>query len=607
VEGWHPIHGIRGLLQRLRKRQIVKWAIAYLAGAWLLLQLFDLVAEQFLMPVWVRQGATVLLLFGVLLTLVLAWYHGERGRQRVSVFEAVLLIALMLLAGQSVWLLKYRSEQVVEITRTVAFQFRDEPLPEHSVAVLPCVNLSNDDDQGYFADGLAAELITRLAAVRGLRIPSHTSSFSFRGKNITLEAVAAALKVKHVLECDVFGDQSRIRIGARLIDAESGYTLWSESFNRTRAMLFDVQEEVAQAVVQNLEVRLVSKEKLLIGRRWTHSTEAYDQFLRGIKYQIEAPSEEGMAASLEHLERAIELDPQFGRAYARLALYWIIMGNYGYVSSELAYDEAERFAQKALELDGDLYEAYWSLGWAQFVGEYAWQEARTSFRKVIDLAPGNWEGYHSLGFLQGVHGRYDEAMTAARIAIDLDPLAYWPRRGMNFLHIRQRQYEEAIHDTLGLTARIGWTPFLRVHTAWLLASANRPEEARKYLLEAEAANTEDVNVHLFLAIVYGQLGELETALAWAEPWKQKHQDNPNEVLAGTLAFAYAYMGDYEQAMEFLLEARQSEDVELLFLDDAGLDPLRDDPRFVELVRSMNLPEEIYLYSTNDQSGDSGAL
>lgn len=607
MENQRSVHGFRNLLQRLRKRQIVKWALAYFAGAWLSLQLFDLIAEQFLMPVWVRQGATVLLLFGVLITLVLAWYHGERGRQKVGVFEAVLLVALLALAGQSIWLLKYRSEQAGAKSEAMAFQFREDPLPQHSVAVLPCTNLSDDNDQGYFADGLAAELITRLAAVRGLRIPSHTSSFSFRGKNITLEAVAAALKVRHVLECDVFGDQYRIRIGARLIDVESGYTLWSESFNRTRAMLFDVQEEVAQAVVQSLEVRLVQKERLLVGRRWTDNTEAYDQFLRGIKYQIEAPSEEGLRASREHLERAIELDPQFGRAYARLAINWIIMGNYGYVSSELAYDKTERLARKAIELDGDLYEAYWSLGWAQFVGEFAWQEARTSFRKVIDLAPGNWEGYHSLGFLQGVHGRYEEAMTAARIAIDLDPLAYWPRRGMNFLHIRQRQYEDAIHDTLELTARIGWTPFLRAHMAWLLASANRPEEARKYLLEAEAANTEDVNVHLFLAIVYSQFGELETALAWAEPWKQKHQENPNEVLPGTLAFAYAYMGDYEQAMEFLLEARNGEDVELLFLDDAGLDPLRDDPRFVELVRSMNLPAEVYLNTTDDLSDGSESL
>ncbi|MFZ8942206.1 MAG: hypothetical protein ACO2ZK_09520, partial [Gemmobacter sp.] len=108
---------------------------------------------------------------------------------------------------------------------TPSADFRPEPLPRHSVAVLPCANLSAHEEQGYFADGLAAELITRLAAVSGLRIPSHTSSFSFRGKNLTLEAVAASLRVRHVLECDVFGDETSIRVGARLIDVQTGYTV----------------------------------------------------------------------------------------------------------------------------------------------------------------------------------------------------------------------------------------------------------------------------------------------------------------------------------------------------------------------------------------------
>lgn len=386
-------HGIRSIVRRLRKRQIVKWAVAYFAGAWILLEMFDLVAEQFLMPVWIRQAATILLLFGVLITLVLAWYHGERGRQKVGAFEAILLVVLLALAGQSIWMLKYHSEQTAE---GEVFRFRDEPLPQHSVAVLPCENLGGDAGQGYFADGLASELITRLAAVRGLRIPSQKSSFSFRGKNVTLEAVAASLKVRHVVECDVFGDQSRIRIGARLIDAQSGYTLWSESFKRARSALFDVQEEVARAVVQNLEIRLVDRERLLVGRRWTENVEAYDQFLRGIEYQSGFPTPEGLEMSLGHLERAVELDPQFGRAYARLSLHWLIMGNFGYAPSIQAYAETERLARKAIEIDGDLFEAHWTLGWAQFGGQKSWQEAGASFRKVIELAPGNWEGYSTL-------------------------------------------------------------------------------------------------------------------------------------------------------------------------------------------------------------------
>ena len=152
-------------LQRLRQRKIVQWALAYAAVAWLSLEVFDLVAEQFLWPVWIRQAATILLLFGLVITIVLAWFHGERGRQKPGWFELVLLTALLALAGQSVWLLRDQHQSLDPATDTAAPAFRSEPLPEKSVAVLPCLNLSADEDQSYFADGLAAELITRLAAV----------------------------------------------------------------------------------------------------------------------------------------------------------------------------------------------------------------------------------------------------------------------------------------------------------------------------------------------------------------------------------------------------------------------------------------------------------
>lgn len=580
-------------LQRLKQRKIVQWAIGYFAGAWLVLEVFDMIAEQFLWPAWVRQASTVLVLFGGLVTIVLAWYHGERGRQKVGAMELVILVAILALGGQSVWLLKDRSDRLEAEASGQTFQFREEPLPEHSVAVLPCANLSRDESQGYFADGLAAELITRLAAVSGLRIPSHTSSFSFRGKNVTLEAVAASLKVRHVLECDVFGDESRLRIGARLIDAKTGYTLWSETFNRTRAMMLEVQEEVAMAVVRNLEIRLVDRERLLVGRRWTDSPEAYDEFLRGIELQLGIPNEATLAVSLRHLERAVELDPDFGRAYARIAMHWVIMSNWGFAHAKQANAEAQRLALRAIELDGDLFEAHWALGWVQFV-RYQWEEAEASFRKVVELAPGNWEGYHSMGFLQGVMGRYDEAMTAARIATDLDPLSYWPRRGIEILHSRQRQWEDAIAVILEMGARSGWEPFTRAWLGNLQIRAGHTEKGRATVAEVGAANPADGNARLALAMAYSVLGERDRARSLADRVKEEYRSGQDLVLPGTLAIAYACLDDRDEAIGFLLEARENEDVELLFLDERCFDGLRTDPRFIDLVRGMDLPEHIYL-------------
>jgi len=579
-------------LQRLKQRKIVQWAIAYFAGAWLALEVFDMIAEQFLWPAWVRQASTVLVLFGGLITLVLAWYHGERGRQKVGFVEAALLTAVVLFAGQAVWSLKERSDQRSNGSGQ-AFHFRDEPLPEHSVAVLPCTNLSRDESQGYFADGLAAELITRLAAVGGLRIPSQTSSFSFRGQNVTLEAVAAALKVRHVLECDVSGDGSRLRIGARLIDAQTGYTLWSETFNRTRALLLEVQQEVAMAVVHNLEIRLIDRERLLVGRRWTDSPPAYDEFLKGIDLQLGIPDEATLGISLRHLQRAVELDPDFGRAYARMAMHWVIMSNWGFAHPRDANAEAERLARRAIELDGDLFEAHWLIGWIHFVRN-AWDEAEASFRKAIELAPGNWEGYHSLGFLQGVLGRYDEAMAAARIATDLDPLSYFPKRGIELLHSRQRQWEDAVAVTLEIGVRNGWEPFTRAWLANLQVRAGQIEKGRATLKEVEAANPTDGNTRLALAMAYGTLGERDRARSIADAVMEEYRTGQDLVLPGTLAFAYACLGDREKSVRLLLEARENEDVELLFLDDPCLDGLRSDPRFIDLVRGMDLPENIYL-------------
>lgn len=581
-------------LQRLKQRKIVQWVIAYAAAAWLSLEVFDLVAEQFFWPAWIRQAATILVLFGLIITIVLAWYHGERGRQRVGVVETVLLVASLTLAAQSVLLLRDRDQSINRESATAESLFRSEPLPDKSVAVLPCMNLSEHEGQGYFADGLAAELITRLAAVSGLRIPSHTSSFSFKGKNLAIEEVAAVLRVRHVLECDVSGDESRIRVAARLVDVESGYTLWSESYDRTRARLFDVQQDVARAVVKNLQIRLAGLEQQLVNRRWTDNIEAYDEFLRAIRYQHGFSTADTIKMSGKHLERAIELDPRFGRAYARLAIHWVFEGNYQLESAARSYENARRFALKAIELDGDLYEAYWALGWAEFAGEFSWSEAERHFWKAIELAPGEWGGYHSLGYLLGVTGRIDEGLQAARMAIDVDPLSFFPLHGLRVLLTRQRRYEEAISVVQEQAEVFGWQPEMHFYMARYLALLGREQEARSHLMKAKASERQDASLQLGFAEVHAILAERDQALAIVEVWDREDLHSEEQFYMGTLAAVYAILGDRELAVRRLLQARERGEMWMMFLDSQAFDNLRDDPRFVALIRDLKLPEEIYL-------------
>lgn len=589
-------------LQRLRQRKIFQWVIAYAAAAWLSLEVFDLVAEQFFWPAWVRQGATVLFLVGLLITIVLAWYHGERGRQKVGMIELILLVTLLSLGAQSIWYLRDRNqEDSAELS--VSAPFRQQPLPANSVAVLPCLNLSKDEEQAYFADGLAAELITRLSAVKDLRIPSHTSSFSFKGTQLPIREIAVSLKVRHVLECDVSGDATRIKVAARLIDVESGYTLWSQAYNRTRAKLFDVQQDVAQAVVGNLEIKLKDRERQLVNRRWTESVEAYDEFLQGLRQQTGFPTEENVVAAKAHLERAIELDPGFGRAYARLAINWVIAGNFQFEPAKIAYPEVKRLANKSIELDEDLYEAYWALGWAKLAGEYAWAAAEKDFRKTIELAPGEWKGYHSLGYVHGILGRLEQGLMAARMAIDLDPLAFYPRHGLEVLFTRQRQYEQSLKVVREQAELFGWNPMMHVNYAWLLAHAGQEQQARQHLETAGLSGAQDAALQLSMGIVLAILGDHEQALAIARKWEERQRISDKSLWVGSLASIHALTGDKEQAMQYLLESRDRQEMWIAFLDDPSFDSLRSDPRFIDLVRELELPEDRYLALGQQASSD----
>jgi adenylate cyclase len=601
-----PVHVFRVLLdpaatgtspgrRSFKQRQVVQWAVAYFAVAWLSLELFDLVAEQFMWPIWIRQGATVLLLFGLLITLVLAWQHGERGRQKVGAGEFVLLVALLTLAGGSVWMLKSRSQALPLGQSSVAgFAFRQAPLPEHSVAVLPCTNLSGDAEHEHFADGLAAELITRLSAVSELRVPSQTSSFTFKGRNVPIEEVASTLRVRNVLECGVTVEGTRLRVSTRLVNAETGYTLWSQAYDRGVEGLLDVQKEIATTVVARLEVELRSNETRQLTRRWTEDPEAYDHFLRGIQYQLRAPTPDNVELGRQQFEKAIELDPEFGRAYARLAVQWVVIANYLYAPAVEAYTEVERLAERAIELDGELFEAYWALGWSELSFRYAWQRAIEHFQRTIALAPGEWAGYHSLGMVKGVLGQTDEQLEAAQIAFDLDPLAYWPQIGLLSAAARRRDYDEGVRQSAKLAEMQPDDPFSRIELAVMLVRAGRIPEAQVYRTEAEQLAPGAPGIHLWAAMVDAAAGDSIRALAAVETFLATGRTPETPGIEGILASLYGELGLRDEAMRWLTQAHRNHDTTMLFLDNEAFDSLREDDRFATLIRELELPEDIYL-------------
>ena len=244
-----PDREMANIWSALRRRKVVQWGVVYVAAAWGFLQGLEYVSEAFEWPTQLRQVALLLLLIGLPVVLVLAWYHGDRGQQRISTPEFAILTMLLLLGGGAFWYYQRTSE-----TATVSSPSAPSSpafATDASIAVLPFVNMSSDKDQEYFADGISEELLNLLAQVPELRVIARTSSFSFKGKDVEIAEIARRLNVANVLEGSVRKSGDTLRITAQLVRASDSSHLWSKTYDRRMTDVFKVQDEIAAAVVSN--------------------------------------------------------------------------------------------------------------------------------------------------------------------------------------------------------------------------------------------------------------------------------------------------------------------------------------------------------------------
>lgn len=583
------------LFKRLKERKLFQWTVAYLAGALICLEGFDIVAEQFQWALWFQQGVTVALLFGLLVTLILAWHHGERGRQQVSGGELAVLVLLLAAAGLSVMFLRGRSQDQATLAAAgMTFGFQRDTPHERSVAVLPCVDQSQDGDQEYFADGLADELTTRIGAIHDLWVAARTSAFSFKGSKESIEIIAGKLSVRNVLQCGVRKDGDRVRISASLVDAEEGFERWSAFYDSDLVNILALQEEIALAIAEALEAELVGEERNRLASRGTDSQEAYDLYLRGISYQWRQPwSRENQSRALDLFQAAVETDSTFAAAWALLATSWVSLGNFHEIPPEEAYSQAEVAAHRAVSLDNDLAYAHWALGWVKFAYHYDWKGGEEEFRRTIALAPNDFTGYHSLTFPLAVFGKLDEAKAAAEEAISLDPLALWPRIGLTEVRFKMGDFDGIIADAEASLASDPNDLMSLMDMALALAHKGAFSEAISAALEAESLAPEEPRFILMTANVFAMAGDTSAARDRLDRMETAWQDGAPNVSPGTLATVYANLGDADQTIAFLNRSADTYDSWAFSLNYPGFRPFWGDPRFGELLDRLGLPREAY--------------
>jgi len=311
-----------------------------------------------------------------------------------------------------------------------------------SIAVLPFVNMSRDPDQEYFSDGMAEEIIGALAKLEGLKVISRTSAFFFKGKDVDLRTIGEKLKVENVLEGSVRKAGNKLRISAQLIRVADDTHLWSDSYNRELIDVFDIQEEISQAIVKNLKVKLLLEKTEPMVKDYTKNTEAYELFLKGLFYQNKGQL--GWNKASEYYEMSIQKDPDFVPACAKLADILTMMAVPASLPPEEVYQKVNTLVLKALEIDDKYAYTYITIGINKMMQEYDWPGAEKSFKQGIELNPGLAELYLGFSCYLAAVGRIGEALVQVGRAIELDPLSIWIRMFRGYYLVASHQFDLAI-------------------------------------------------------------------------------------------------------------------------------------------------------------------
>ena len=350
-----------GFLARLKQHKLVQWALAYVAFAFALIQVLDVIAQRFGWPDQVEKLLILALAVGFLVALVLAWYHGERGAQKVSGTEIVILALLLAIGGGLLWRFSgaHAPAPIAAVASPAKASSAPAPIrtdiPAKSIAVLPFENLSDNEDNVYFSDGLSEEILNSLARIDGLRVIGRTSSFQFKGKDVDSRTIGARLGVANLLEGSVRREGERARVTAQLIRASDGTQLWSQTYDRTVKDSLAVQLDIAEQVAGVLNVVLDDKQRARMRAAGVKNVDAFIAYQKSWKLYIEAHSPkagidliDGLRQANVEFDKAIALDPNFSFAYfAEADLYEHTLMADGRSHAELL--DAQRAALHTLE------------------------------------------------------------------------------------------------------------------------------------------------------------------------------------------------------------------------------------------------------------------
>ena len=569
----------------LKRRNVVRVAIAYAVVAWLLLQFADVILDNIEAPTWVFQAILLLLVIGLPVALIFAWAfeltpEGLKKESDVDRSESIthvtgrkldfMIIGVLAIAVGFLLVDKlYLSEGATATDEIIATERK-------SIAVLPFVNMSEDPNNEYFADGISEEILNLLANIPELRVTSRSSAFSFKGQNLDVPTMAARLNVEHVLEGSVRKSGNQLRITAQLIKVVTDTHLWSQTYDRELEDIFAIQDDIAGAVVDALKITLLGEKP----NAAETNPEAYALYLQGRHF-----SNQGTAESINQaetlLKESLDIEPGFAPA-------WVELGQVQWTQATIfglrPYDEAGELAhyayRQALAIDPQYGPAYAAL--ARIEMGYDWDLVMASqhLERARKLNPGEAGILRAAAALDRILGRIDESIDLFRQSIVLDPLS--GHGGLGFTLYYGHRLEEAA-DSMRMALSLNPDGvFAKYQLALVLVAQG---DAPAALVTIEQVTDEGWRL-AGMAVVQHALGDDDASDAALEELTERFAADMDYQVAE----AYAFRGEIDDAFDWLEQAYDNRDGGLIGL---LLDPLfanlHDDPRWEQFLDKMGLP------------------
>jgi serine/threonine-protein kinase len=459
--------------------------------------------------------------------------------------------------------------------------------PTPSIAVLPFASIGTFPDHEYLCEGIAEELINALTQIKKLFVVARTSAFSFRGRDLDSREIGRRLDVDTILEGSIQKLGDRLRVTAQLIDAGNGFQIWSQRFDRQMTDVFDIQDEITLAIVKQLRVELLAKERVAVMAKKQQSLESYNLYLKGRFYWAQRP--QGVAKAIEYFERAIDKEPGFARAHAGLADCYVTLGSWenGTLPPVEAMVKAQTAANAALSLDHRLAEAHTTLAYRTTHHDWDWGTAEAQFLNAFELNPNYAVCHHWYSHFLMAVGRSDESLAASKRCLELDPLDLVTNIHMAWHYLFAGEYDQAVEQcwkTSELHPNSFWP-------AWFFGLAYQQQgqigRAVEELQTAVKMSGDVTFASAALGHLYGSVGKTAEARAIFDELTARSASC--FVPSYDIALVCAGLGWKDQAFAYLSMAYEERSGWMTYINiDRRLDPLRTDARFIEFVHRVRL-------------------